>query len=160
MEISQLWKKTLFLWFPVENVAKSRVWYSTVSLSLLWPKGYHKGVLEMLMKGRPYTHEIMSPFLSRKSICFSHIHCLLPHGSSKISEILLLRQIIFWLPVCTLLAWSCWCADVHCGHCAAAWLDMLLIRRTGTSNWKSWNLFQQQQSQHSSLSIAAYPKAA
>ena len=56
------------------------------------------------MKGRPYTHEMMSPFLSRKSIGFPHIHCLLPHGSSKISEILLLLQIIFWLPVCTLLA--------------------------------------------------------
>ena len=159
MEVYQLWKKTLFLWFPVENVAKPRIWFSPVSLSLLWPKDIIRVSWIYWWKVVPTPMKWWVPSYPKKVYVFPIYVCC---HTAKILEILilLLLQIIFWLPVCTLLAWSCWCADVHCGHCAAAWLDMLLIRRTGTSNWKSWNLFQQQQSQHSSLSIAAYLKAA
>ena len=61
-------------------------------------------------------------------------------GSIQVTNLLCAN---YFLATLSTLAW-CWCASVQCGHCAAR-RDM--VTKTRTWNWKSWNLFQQQQSQ-------------
>ena len=107
----------------------------------------HRGVSNKLvvLKRSSFFTRFSNELSKANIVWFASIFCfkivfLITHVSWSIQVTNLLCD---FLATLFPLAW-CWCASVQCGHCAAR-RDM--VTKTRTRNWKSWNLFQQQQSQ-------------